>query len=193
MQVVADPAAVLQTCLSWTHPLLREGKGQDDTALCLGDFSSSPLGHGRSQTATSRAAQLPPISANMNSKRSLNRCFGGREDLPSPQRLAQLQMIFVSKLSVIPHAGRSAVLLSPVMPWGSNGGLSLKLHSWKRCERGEPAPAAPAPTACPRPFPESHQLLCLMGKTGIFILMAWRTCWQINSREPTCSARKGQG
>lgn len=116
MQVVADPAAVLQTCLSWTHPLLREGKGQDDTALCLGDFSSSPLGHGRSQTATSRAAQLPPISANMNSKRSLNRCFGGREDLPSPQRLAQLQMIFVSKLSVIPHAGRSAVLLSPVMP-----------------------------------------------------------------------------
>lgn len=43
IQVLAVPATAIQTCLSCTHPLLHEGKGQDDTALCLRDFSSSPL------------------------------------------------------------------------------------------------------------------------------------------------------
>jgi len=107
-------------------------------------------------------------TSNTNSKRSLNRCFRGREDLPLPQFLAQLQMIFLSKPSIIPHAGRSIVLPSPAIPHASNGGLSLKLHPQKGCERGEPALSRlllePQPLLRARPFPESDQLIQLMEK-----------------------------
>lgn len=79
------------------------------TQLCA---SGTSLPHRSHRNQATRLC--PPISANMNSKRSLNRCLGGRKDLPSSQFLAQLQMICF-KLFIVPHAGRVTVLVSPAM------------------------------------------------------------------------------
>lgn len=101
------PSVSALLCTSTLH----KGEGQDDTALCLMDFSSSPLGLGKSQTATQGAAPLCPHLSKREQQDITEQIFLGERRPLSPV----LGRFFISKLSMTPHAGRHTASHTPGM------------------------------------------------------------------------------